>query len=266
MWKIVWHICLITCGTAIEFFAFEGMFAYSFRRRSLFWLRLACVLAGMFVLVFVLSLGGTAILDRGFHFDGRAVEWLRVGITLLTTAYNVLSLPFLFDERPATLFYAAVGGKAAHLVLSSVIGICNNLAGVGSIYMILFASSVEPITPLSAVIYAASFVAVYVACFFLFGRPFAKLSKQFDRMLNAYIFILFAVMLVVLMAVQGNNVVFYGGSKAIHNIFHLFIILFCLTIPILPCAYTRCLCCSIPVCAEENSLRCRSRAKTTAPL
>ena len=172
----------------------------------------------------------------------------------------------MFDERPATLFYAAVGGKAAHLVLSSVIGICNNLAGVGSIYMILFASSVEPITPLSAVIYAASFVAVYVACFFLFGRPFAKLSKQFDRMLNAYIFILFAVMLVVLMAVQGNNVVFYGGSKAIHNIFHLFIILFCLTIPILPCAYTRCLCCSIPVCAEENSLRCRSRAKTTAPL
>lgn len=230
MWTIVLQIYFSPLVSSLCLLLFSVPFCYKFRGRKYFVVRvLESVLCEQLIL-FALSVAATVLLDYVFTFDTVYTEWVRVLLNLICFLLFISILEFCFDEHTVQIMYVAAAGTALNLIFSSVYSLLINATGSNSLFNFLIATPDSPVDMYSAIFYFSSLVLVFAVGFFFFGRPFARMYEEYGRTINVYMLLLFVVILFVVMFFQGNNLVFYNESRTIHNIFHCFIILFCLTI------------------------------------
>lgn len=231
MWKIILHIFLLNMGGTIEFMCYEGLFAYSMEKRNRFFIRFAGSLAVIFTALFAISCVYFLLLSEVYDYDMKSAQWANVLLTFILFFFNTGMLFFCLKERPMHILYVAIAGKSSSIIASSLYSLLNNITGSSSVYMLLVATPDAPVDVYSVVFFILSHALVLTLTFFLFGRPFARMKSVFGKTINAYVLILFAVILCVVMFFQGNTEVFYiTESKSVHNLFSFFIILFCFTV------------------------------------
>ena len=220
------YLFVLSLGSMAGMLCYDALFVYSFRRRKRFWLR-ASVLLAVFVAVYALADLLLAYLMIYESSTGvYALEWMRIGLSLIAFVMNILFILTLFGEKAIWALYASIAATAAHTVAETLYSLMLTAFGAYSVYVGLLG---DPVDFWSVFFLAVSHAVCLVGTYLLFGRPFAHSDRQSDRTLNRYIAVLFAIVLAFVLGLQGSNIISGSGNDTIIVLYDVFVILFCVT-------------------------------------
>ena len=195
-------IVLITCLlNALGIIVYNAIFAYSFKRRKLFILRLILCLVGIVVVSLAFATAFNYAFTNTFTFALPYVELFRIIVYIMSLAMGILSLWICFDEKITTILFASVMGNSAHCFASNIYSIILSISGKKSMYYAFF----NGLDWVVSLIYFATHIAMLVIFYFLFARKFAKTIKDFDKKISQSVVIIALVFTFVMGGLQQSN-------------------------------------------------------------
>ena len=195
-------IVLITCLlNALGIIVYNAIFAYSFKRRKLFILRLILCLVGIVVVSVAFATAFNYAFTNTFSFELGYVELFRIIVYIMSLGMGLLSLWICFDEKITTILFASVMGNAAHCFASNIYSIILSISGKNSMYYAFF----NGLDWVVSLFYFATHIVILVVFYFLFARKFAKTIKDFDKKISQSVVIIALVFTFVMGGSQQSN-------------------------------------------------------------
>lgn len=212
---------------ALGMLVYEGLFAYSFKRKPQFIARV--VIAALFV-------GGVAT-GMAFGFYGlvhgildTSVVWqvdlVRAAAYIIFVAMGIGALAFCFEEKPTLILFAAVAASASFTISSTLYSIISDVFKLTTIYFTMY----RGYDVWSFVAFYLTHIVVIILVWLLFARPFARAQKDFGKHINKFvlgIYVMYAFFTAGVSGSQFFNMTLMGiDSVAIPVIFNGFSVFF----------------------------------------
>ena len=179
-----------------------GMFSYSFKRRKLFWLRIALSLLASVGISAGIACGIFYDFTHGVETSLGNIEYMRMASNGLSLLVGITALFICFNEKPVSILFATVMGYSGNGIASSAYAAFIDATRLDSIYF----SEYRGYSALSFVLFFAVHLVVFLILFFTCARAFAKSVKTVDKKIGKSIIVFFAFFTWITMAIQGSNV------------------------------------------------------------
>ena len=197
-----------------------GLFAYSFKRRSHFTLRLFLSLLATGGIATGLAFGVYYGFKGGFETTLLHIEMIRIVANDLSLLTAIGAFAVCFKERPSLILFATVMGNAGHCLGSNLYEMLIQILHIDSIYLTMY----RGYDWLSFMLYYAVHLSLFATLYYSCARTFAKTAKTFDKKINKSIVAAFVVFSYIMTGVQGSNVfnAAYNGThlEAVSIMFH----------------------------------------------
>lgn len=212
---------------ALGIVLYEAIFAYSFKRKSKFVLRVVSCVLGIGAIATAFAFGLAYATVNGLEFSLKSVEIIRIVSLFLSLSLGVISLFICFKEKPTLILFAFVGASAAHIMARNAYELWCTLANVDTIYFSMFTGY----NALSFVLFYLNHVAILLVTFFAFGKPFAKTAKEFDGEIDKAVVGADVIFSYVAIGIDGTLVFSRrfneGMDSAVQLVFNGFMMIFC---------------------------------------
>lgn len=206
--------------TALTLVIFSGLFSYSFKRRSRFLLRLILCL---------LAIGGISVaLSFSLHFafvNGMGqtlanIEWIRILSYAISIAMSTTALWICFDEKTSLILYATIMGNALNCLSINLYGAIIAALRIDSVFFTMY----NGYDWFSFLLFYATYITVFAVAYLTCAKPFAEMSKSFEKKIGRSILGFFVISTYVMAGIQGSNVfnpLFNGATEnAVQYVFY----------------------------------------------
>lgn len=222
--RVSLYLISIVAAFTVELICYNAVYVFSFRRRKRFSLR-AAVYCALWTGVSAAIICGLSIFFRSsYNLDLANMELLRMALNFFVFLGNLGLMFFCLDEKPELLLYAAVAGLASHTIYSSLYTLLLTATDSFPVYV----AALDPIDVFSVIDFIVAHAVALAAACLLFGKPFAAQRKEFDKILNLYIHLVFLIILLFVVVFQRSTVIAASGDTWVTVLFHSFTICFCL--------------------------------------
>ena len=187
---------------ALGLVVYGGIFAYSFKRRTYFVLRIISALVVIGGIATGMAFGVHSAFVTGWAVNLEHVEEMRIVANLMALLMSTGALFFAYKEKPSLILFAVVAASASHSLAVNLYEAIINLTHLHSIFFTMY----NGYEPLSFVIFYIAYIGVLIAVYFLLARAFAKANKSFDKKVNHSIVGAFVIYSYIIVAIQGCQV------------------------------------------------------------
>jgi len=218
--KLLDMLMTMFLATALGVVIYCGIFAYSFKRRKLFWVRLVASILTICGVSMGMAFGMHYGFTHGVETTLGNIEYIRMASNLLSLLMGVGALFLCFDEKPTLILYAIVMGYACNSLGTNIYEMLVELTHTYSIYFMVY----NGYDVLSFVLFYAVHTVVFFTLFFTCAIAFAKTIKSVDKKIGNSIIVAFAIFTFITAGIQGSNVfnAAYNGAtlEAVSFTFH----------------------------------------------
>ena len=198
----------ISLTFALGMVVYEFIFAYSFKRRKHFLVRLLLCIFGLGGISTAMAFGLDGLFETGLEVTVVNVDILRAIAYLVFFALNVGILFICFDEKPALILFASVAATATHTIGNNLYSIWSAVFKFPTIYFVMY----DGHTVGGYVAFFVTHLAILAIAWLVFGRAFAKLHKDFGTQINRFILGVYVMYAFFTVAVSGSQ--FFNMSLA----------------------------------------------------
>ncbi len=187
---------------ALGLFVYGGIFAYSFKRRRYFVLRVVGAILAIGGIATGMAFGAHAAFVTGWGVSLEHVEEMRIVANLMALLMSTGALFFAYKEKPSLILFAVVAASASHSIAANLYECITTATNINSVYFTIY----NGYEPLSFVLYYAIHISTILVVYFLLARVFAKAGKLFDKKNNSSIIGAFVIYSYIIVAIQGCQV------------------------------------------------------------
>lgn len=187
-----------------------GMFSYSFKRRSLFGVRVAAAILLAVGTAMGMAFGLYYGFTHGVETSLRNIELIRMASNMLSLLVGIAAMFVCFDEKPTLVLFAIVMGYAGNSLGANVYEMLIGVTHSTSIFMMGY----NGYDALSNVLFYAVHLVLFFTLLFTCARTFAKTAKIVDKNIGKSIIVTFALFTFIIAGIQGSNVFNAGYSGA----------------------------------------------------
>ncbi len=206
---------------------YQGLFAYSFKRRNYFVCRTILTALGVIVIGTAMTFIMYGLLSGRLDInDIWQIDLLRAIAYLIFSGLGVAAMFFCFDEKPGLILFAFVAASATHTIGLTLYAIFIEAFKLSAIFFIPYAG----IDPWGFSLFFVCHAFVFGLAWLLFARPFAKAQKEFGEHINKFslgLYVMYAFFTAAISSSQYFNMTLMKvDSVAIPVIFNGFSIFF----------------------------------------
>ena len=218
--KLLDMLLIMFITNALGVTIYCGLFAYSFKRRKGFWLRLSLSLLAIGGISTGIAFGLFYGFSHGIETSLRNIELIRMGGNILSLLMGVGALFLCFNEKPTLLLFAIIMGYAANSLGSNIYEMLIELTHSVSVFFM----NQDGYDALSFSLFYATHLVVFFVLLFTCARTFAKTAKTVDKDISKSIIGMFVIFTFISAGIQGSNVfnAAYSGATldAVSFTFH----------------------------------------------
>ena len=216
--------------TALSLVVFTALFSYSFKRRSHFLLRAFLCLVFVGGISVALSFSLYFAFMNGMEENLANLEWIRILSNTLSIAISSCVIHICFDEKVSLVLYATIMGNALHCLSINLYEAIIAALRINSIFFTMYTGY----DILSFLLFYGMYITVFLIAYFTCAKPFARMSKSFEKKIGRSILGLFVISTYVMAGLQGSNVfnpLFNGATEdAVRYVFFGFMAVWDVTV------------------------------------